>query len=70
MLKRLFVQGMLMVFTFFGYSQSTFEFDGVIKNSSNESIIGAQFIHPQTQRILFISSESGSFNFNADTNIL
>lgn len=70
MLKRLFLQGMLMVFTFVGYSQSTFEFEGVIKNSSNESIIGAQFIHPQTQRILFISSESGFFNFNADTNIL
>ncbi len=70
MLKRLFLQGMLMVFPFWGHSQMVFKFIGVVKNSSNESIVGAQFVHPQSLRVLSITNESGSFDFSADTNIL
>ncbi|MDG1725090.1 MAG: hypothetical protein P8I11_05320, partial [Bacteroidia bacterium] len=70
MLKRLLLQGMLMVFPFWGHSQTVFKFIGVVKNSSNESIVGAQFVHPQSLRVLSITNESGSFDFSADTNIL
>jgi iron complex outermembrane receptor protein len=70
MLKRLFLQGLLVIFTFWGHSQTVFKFNGVVKNSSNESIIGAQFLHPYSLRILSISNESGSFDFSADTNVL
>ena len=70
MLKRLFLQVMLMVFSFWGHSQTVFKFIGVVKNSSNESIVGAQFVHPNSLRILSITNESGSFDFSADTNIL
>ena len=68
MLKRLFLQGLLVIFTFCGHSQTTFKFKGVVKNSLNESIVGAQFLHPKTQRIISISNESGFFDFSADTN--
>ncbi len=68
MLKRLFLQGLLVIFTFCGYSQTTFKFKGVVKNSLNESIVGAQFLHPKTQRIISISNEFGFFDFSTDTN--
>ena len=46
MLKRLFLQGLLVIFTFCGHSQTVFKFNGVVKNSSNESIVGAITVTP------------------------
>ena len=68
MFKRLFLQGLLVIFTFCGHSQTTFKFKGVVKNYLNESIVGAQFLHPKTQRIISISNEFGFFDFSTDTN--
>ena len=67
MLKRLFLQGLILGFAVFGFAQTTYHFEGNIKNSATEPLIGVQFVHPNTLKIIFISDESGSFNFNTNS---
>ena len=69
MLKRLYLQGLFLIFTFLGYTQ-TYVFKGELKNEMGEPIIGAQFIKPSSLKIIALSNDLGFFEFFSDTNVL
>lgn len=67
MWKRLFLQILCSLMTLFGWSQTTFHFDGSIFNKFKEPLIGAQFIHPKTGKIVALSDEDGVYSFTFDS---
>ena len=69
MVKRLYLQGLFLIFTFLGYTQ-TYVFKGELKNEMGEPIIGAQFIKPSSLKIIALSNDLGFFEFISDTNVL
>lgn len=66
MWKRLFIQTLCILMTLFSWSQTSFQFDGKVYSKSAEPLVGAQFINPETGKIVALSDESGVYSFMFD----
>ncbi|MDC1395434.1 TonB-dependent receptor plug domain-containing protein [Bacteroidia bacterium] len=67
MVKGLFLQAVFLVLVTRCAAQVMVNYQGIITDASNEVIIGAQFMHPESGKIMAVSDEEGKYNFEANT---